>query len=291
MINRKATAAAVSALIATLSLPLGASAQTALEPTAVTGDARMVTYPYDEDRTYKVLIRPKNSTQIKLAKDEKVNYVSAGDTTNFVITVPNSHDFVLVKPKFEGITTNLLVVTNKRSYHIDLQSTAEGKKWYMRVAWLYEESDTLDLAATPGAALQGDGVDPGVPRGSSRRSMRGAGDEAPLDEEGGGLRPENIAFGYKILGGEDLPFRPTQVFDDKLHTYVRMPEGLQELPALFTTDPDTGESTLVNYSVRPPYLVAQRVMTKFVLKLGKAEVAVEKPVPKKSWFNFGNDGR
>lgn len=289
MIIRKATVAGLSALISACVVPGAASAQAALEPTTVSGDARMVTYPYDEDRTYKVLVRPKNSTQIKMGKGEKVTYVSAGDTTNFVITVPSSHDFVLIKPKFEGITTNLLVVTNQHSYHIDLQSTAEGKKWYMRVAWLYEESETLDVGAVGAGPSATDGAESEVRAG--RRAGRRTSDEMPLDEDGVGIKPESITFGYKVMGDEDLPFRPTQVFDDKVHTYVRMPEGLQELPALFTTDPDTGEATLVNYSVRPPYLVAQRVMTKFVLKLGKAEVSVEKPQPKRSWFNFGHDGR
>jgi len=70
-----------------------------LPPTPVAGEARMVTFAYDEDRIYKVLIRPKNTTQLKFGAGETVTYVSAGDKSEFVVTVPSSRAFVEVKAR------------------------------------------------------------------------------------------------------------------------------------------------------------------------------------------------
>ncbi|MGE5866839.1 MAG: TrbG/VirB9 family P-type conjugative transfer protein, partial [Rhizobacter sp.] len=69
----------------------------------------MVTFDFDDDRIYKVLVRPRNTTQLKLAPDERVTYVSAGDASSFNINVPSSKAFVEVKPKWEDVSTNLLI--------------------------------------------------------------------------------------------------------------------------------------------------------------------------------------
>lgn len=260
-------------------LSLGpAQAQSPLVPTPVQGEARMVTFDYDDDRIYKVLVRPRNTTQLKLGADEKVTYVSAGDAANFHVTVPSSKAFVEVKPKWENVSTNLLVVTTRRSYHVDLQSTADGRKWYTRVAWTYADGALLDQTR---ASVDDDAL------ATSSHPRDGAARDLPV----AGVAVEKLYFRYQIEG--DAAFRPVQVFDDGTHTYLRLPDGLQELPALFMRAPDTDETVLVNYSVTPPYLVVPRTMDKFVLKLGKAQVDVLRQTNKPglwSWLGFGRQG-
>lgn len=238
-----------------------AHGQSPQSPMPVAGEARMVTFDYDDDRIYRVLVRPRNTTQLKLAPDERVTYVSAGDASSFNITVPSSKAFVEVKPKWDHVTTNLLVVTNRRSYHVELQSTAEGRKWYTRVAWLYANAAVLDQTQ-PRVDEAG--------RASGPESLPG-------------VAVDKLFFGYAIDG--DAPFRPLQVFDDSTHTYVRLPDDLQELPALFVRTPDSDDIALVNYSVNTPYLVVPRTMEKFILKLGKREVEVTRQLPQPGWFS------
>lgn len=265
--------------VAAIAAAIPAAAQSPLVPTPVLGEARMVTFDYDDDRIYKVLVRPRNTTQLKLGGDERVTYVSAGDSSNFSVTVPSSKAFVEVKPKWENVSTNLLVVTNKRSYHLDLQSTAEGKKWYTRVAWAYADAALLDQTRPPAD-------DPGAtPARGGTRAAVGRESAAP------GVDVEKLYFKYDIEG--DAPFRPVQVFDDGSHTFIRLPDDLQELPALFMLTPDADDSALVNYSVNAPYLIVQRTMAKFVLKLGKAKVEVLRQSPKPGFFarlGFGGSG-
>jgi len=249
-----------------------------LVPTPVSGEARMVTFDYDEDRIYKVLIRPKNSTQLKFGAGETVTYVSAGDRSDFVVTVPASRTFLEVKPKWDAVSTNLLVVTTLRTYHIDLQSTGEGRKWYTRVAWNYEDAAGLDASARP----PGSG-------GSDPSFVHRADAAAGADVVSRGIDLARMHTGYTLEG--DAAFRPTQVFDDGTHTYIRLPEQLQELPALFMLTADTGETALVNYAVSEPWLVVQRTMDRFLLQLGKQRVVVQRESPKRGfWSFFGSPG-
>jgi type IV secretion system protein VirB9 len=238
-----------------------------LAPTPVSGEARMVTFDYDEDRIYKVLIRPKNTTQLKFGAGETVTYVSAGDRSDFVVTVPSSRAFLEVKPKWDGVSTNLLVVTTLRTYHIDLQSTGEGRKWYTRVAWNYEDAAGLDASA-----------------GASTALVRQANPAVGGDVISRGIDLARMNSGYEVEG--DAAFRPVQVFDDATHTYIRLPEHLQELPALFMLTADTGETALVNYTVSEPWLVVQRTMDRFLLQLGKARVIVHRAAPRRGFWSF-----
>ncbi|MEY4564158.1 MAG: hypothetical protein RLZZ618_3435 [Pseudomonadota bacterium] len=263
-----------------------AQAPTSLVPTPLTGEARMVTFDYDDDRIYKVLVRPRNSTQLKFSADEKVTYVSAGDASNFNISIPSSKAFVEVKPKWDHLATNMLVVTTRRSYHIELQSTADGKKWYTRVAWTYGDSALMDITRaqdiesglSPDASSSSDAV---PVASSSRKALA-----IPKDLLGAGVPLDKLYFKYEIEG--EAPFRPVQIFDDGTHTYIRLADDLQELPALFMLTRGDDETALVNYSVSAPYLVVQRTMEKFVLKLGKAKVSVVRESSKPGFFaRFG----
>lgn len=247
-------------LIAHLALPVAAQSGS-LQPTAVAGEARMVTFDFDDDRIYKVLLRPKNSTQLQFLAGEVVTYVSAGDKNDFVVTVPASRAFVEVKPKWDETSTNLLVVTTRHSYHIELQSTGEGRKWYARVAWTHDEGTGLD------ATLEHDASAGNTPGAIGHADAR-------ADVVSRGIDLDRMNAAYTITG--DAEFRPTQVFDDGVRTYLRIPDHLQELPALFMITPDDHELALVNYAVVGGYFVVQRTMDRFLLQLGKARVRFER---------------
>jgi type IV secretion system protein VirB9 len=253
----------LGAFLLTAGLVNSASSQPAsLPPTPVAGDARMVTFEFDDDRIYKVLLRPRNATQLEFGQGEVVTYVSAGDKNDFVVTVPASRAFVEVKPKWDDSSTNLLVVTTRHTYHIELQSTGGGRKWYARVAWNHEDASGLD--ATGEAAATSD---------SGRTALLRHADKAE-DVVSHGIDLDRMNTAYTLSG--DAEFRPTQVFDDGVRTFLRIPERLQELPALFMVTPDTRELALVNYAVVGDYLVVQRTMDRFLLQLGKAQVRVER---------------
>lgn len=238
-------------------------------PTPVTGDSRLVEFEYDPDQVYLVLTRPKRSTFVEFAKGERLVWVSGGDTRTFQVFPSKGGEFLEIKPTFDGAESNLNVVTNQRRYHLILRSTFEGGKWYARVSWLHPQAVLMDMTQQDGQPTA-DRVEGRADSTVSRRAPASSdrpGDaavESPLD---------GLNFEYVVTGS--APFAPVRVFDNGVFTWVTMPERLQELPALFQLEDDDGKISLVNYEVKGATLEVQRVMPRFVLKLGKEEVRVE----------------
>lgn len=251
----------------------GASALAEMVATPLRGDSRLVEFVYDRDNTYLVLAKPKAVTHIQFAPDELIQSLAAGDTSSWDLTPTKNRRHLFVKPTYEDGETSLTVLTTKRSYQFVLRSTGDGKKWYQRVSWLYSRDLELSLD------LEGDDVASAAGAPITVTKAQGASAAPDL----GHIDPGALAFGYEIVG--DAPFRPRVIFDDGRFTYFKMPASLQELPALFAVI-DGQEYSLVNFEVKGDYLVAQRLLTSAVLKLGRAEVRVTKSEPKK-FFNFG----
>lgn len=256
--------------------------------TPLTGDTRLVQFTYDEDNTFLVLSKPKAVTHLQFATDEMLQSVAAGDTAQWELTPTKNRKNLFIKPKFEGIETSMTVITDKRTYQFVLRSTSDGKKWYQRVSWLYSSSLVLEqdalLESQPNAPLPAALPEPVAPGGI--RPLQSKVNPPPVNQGGGGastLKLDSLRFTYKVDG--EAAFKPTQVFDDGKFTYLRMPQDVQELPALFAVI-EGQEYSLVNYTVDGSYIVAQRLLDSAVLKLGKTEVRVTKVKPSGGFMSF-----
>lgn len=263
---------------AILASPLSWAQQTA---TPVSGDTRLVTFDFDPDQTFLVLTRPKASTYLQLRPGERVTALSAGDSANFMFVVAATKNGVFIRPKYPDLTTSLTIITNERLYPIMLRSTAEGTgKWYQRVSWnmpggIVEEmaAEAPPIAPEPAPAVRT------PPAESVAAAFQG--------ERPAGLPIDRLSFDYSIVG--DADFKPVQVFDDGARTYMRMPEGADAMPAVFALTKD-GDGQVLNYTLNEKYIVVQGVPRRILLKLGKAEVKVNKAAVKRSIFNWGAEG-
>lgn len=256
--------------------------------TPLTGDTRLVQFTYDEDNTFLVLAKPKAVTHLQFAADEMLQSVASGDTAQWELTPTKNRKNLFIKPKFEGIETSMTVITDKRTYQFVLRSTADGKKWYQRVSWMYSSSLVLEqdalLESQANVPLPGALPEPVAAGGI--RPLQPTFNLPPVNQGGGSastLKPDSLRFNYKVDG--EAAFKPTQVFDDGKFTYLRMPQDVQELPALFSVI-EGQEYSLVNYTVDGSYMVAQRLLETAVLKLGKTEVRVTKVKPTGGFMGF-----
>lgn len=239
-----------------LSILWSFSAFSQQQATPVTGDTRLVSFKYDPDKSYLILTRPKSMTHVQLRADEKIVTVGAGDTANFVFTVTANRSNLLIRPKYPDLETSLTLITTERSYPIIIRSTdPDGGKWHQRITWVLEDG-LIDETPAPLAIR--------VPQDSAQDGVVQV--AAPQ------LAIDRMNFDYAIEG--DAAFRPVQVFDDGRHTYLRLPDSLETLPALFAVA--EGEAQLLNYTVKNKYLVVQGTNPAMLLKLGKAEVKVRK---------------
>lgn len=264
-----------------LALVFQASAQAeVVVGTPVRGDTRLIQYHYDPDSTYLVLAKPKAVTHLQFAPNEVIRSVAAGDTSSFELTPTKDRHHIFIKPKWDDLETSMTVLTDQRTYQFVLRSTGDGKKWHQRVSWIYGSEVLLPLpdsdlsrVVAPVSATRLPEPTQADPAAAASASPTGL----------AGIKPDALRFNYKVSG--DASFKPSVVFDDGRFTYYKLPQDLQELPALFAVI-DGNDYGLVNFEVQGQYLVAQRLMPEAVLKLGRAEVRITKQEPKKSFFGF-----
>lgn len=168
--------------------------------------------------------------------------IAAGDTARWGVgdTISGEGEtrrvHVMLKPTELGLATNLIINTDRRTYHLELRSAPKG--WLSQVAWRY-----------PVAA-----VSPPVAKVAS------AVDEAFTQ----------LNFGYAIEGAR-TPWRPLRVFDDGMRTYVEFSRSIvmTELPPLFGGGADGRAVELLNYRVAGHRLIVDRILDRAELRLGQ----------------------
>ena len=215
----------------------------------------MQVWPYTPGALYEVYTSPERVTDIALERGEHLISVSAGDTVRWVIGDTRSgegakrREHILVKPIEAGLHTNLLINTSRRTYHLDLVSTP--KTWMASVSWRYPLDQLIALRATHEAAEEA----------------------LPV---AGGIDLARLNFHYAV-SGDHPSWRPVRAFDDGRRVYIEFPSGIGEgdMPPLFVLGPK-GESELVNYQVRPPYYIVDRLFAAAELRLGTAPQQIVK---------------
>lgn len=202
-------------------------------------------FAFERGALYAIQASPQRITDIALEPGESLLSVSAGDTTRWIVgdarsgTGPAGQAHVLVKPNASGLATNLVVMTDRRVYHIELKSVSGTAM--AAVSWRYP-ADML-LANNPPPPVAAPTVAPPA------------------------FSPEQLNLRYRI-DGDKPDWRPLAAFDDGRQVFIEMPEAMKtlEAPPLFVIGDEGPE--LVNYRVVGKYYVVDRLFAKAELKLG-----------------------
>lgn len=251
-------------LLLTAEPALAQAAPSAARPVAVATEAARVSprpagwqgatqlFVYAPGGLYQVYAAVGQVTDIVLQEGETLSdtgAVAAGDTVRWVIGEAASgsgagrRTHILVKPTDPGLRTNLVINTDKRTYHVELRSTSAT--YMASVGWSYPQDELIAVRARieAAAAVANTQVQTGI-------------DPAKLD------------FAYR-LSGANPPWKPSQVFDDGAKTYLLFPETIaqSELPPLFLIG-EKKKAELINYRVSGRYIVVDRLFSVAELRLG-----------------------
>ena len=207
-------------------------------------------YPYTIGALYQVYTAPGQVTDIALQEGEQLvgsGPVAAGDTVRWIIgdtesgTGPTKRVHIEVKPTRPDLITNLIINTDRRTYHLELRST---EKTYMAsVSWQYSQDQLIAL----------------------RRQNAAAEAAAPVETD---FQLSKLNFRYEIEG-DSPPWRPLRAFDDGSKVFIEFPRGIRqgEMPPLFVLGPEGG-AELVNYRARQNYYIVDRLFAAAELRLG-----------------------
>lgn len=203
---------------------------------------------------------------IRFQPGEIVNGIDVGDE-RFVLgdlkvmgSQPNLITYLTVKPKESGITTNLIVATDRRSYTIKLVSAKHEGNWMPYIEFVYPEDAQKSIDAYRAA----------FKKERNFSTLSTGENAAALD----------FRFG---LGGDSPSWKPQRVYTDGVKTYIQFPDAKfpGELPALVELGKDGGlfsdESTqLVNYRLIGDRFVVDKVIDHAALisGIGKNQVRV-----------------
>ena len=227
-----------------------ANGEARVQPTRAGYINAIQVYPFSAGALYQVYASPGEITDVALEPGEQLvgsGPVAAGDTLRWVIgdtesgTGGSRQVHILIKPTRPDLVSNLIINTDRRTYHLELRS---AEKTYMAsVSWAYAGDQLIAL----------------------RRQNAVAEAAAPVAS---GVDIDALNFRYSI-DGDSAAWRPLRAFDDGRQVFIEFPRGISrgEMPPLWVIGAEGG-AELVNYRVQGNHMIVDRLFAAAELRLG-----------------------
>lgn len=178
-------------------------------------------------------------TLIEFNRDEAILNIALGDSMAWYARPNEAGNLLFVKPIENNATTNMTVVTSKRTYHFELNAkrapNAHAKDMAFHVQFKYPENHMGFMERDISEISRSD------------RTV-----------------PAQWNFDYEFAG--DTRQVPKRAFDDGEFTYFEFDKNT-DIPALFKVAPD-GTESLIDYKVEGRYVVVRRIAAQFTLRNG-----------------------
>lgn len=212
-------------------------------------------YAWAEGALFQIYAAPGQVTDIALQEGEELvgpGPVAAGDTVRWIIgdtvsgTGASRRVHILVKPTRPDIMTNIVINTNRRTYHIELRATPST--YMAAVSWSYPQDELIALHAAEAERARAAPIARGI-------------DFAALN------------FAYRI-SGDRVPWRPLRIFDDGRQLFIEFAAGVatSDMAPLFILG-EKGAAELLNYRVDGRFMIVDRLFDRGELRLGSGRKA------------------
>ena len=200
----------------------------ALVATPAMADSRLVQVMYNEAKVFRIDGKVDVQASIVFGDDEVIENVAIGNSQEWQVTPNKRQNILFVKPIAPRGTTNLTVVTSKRTYLFDLVASPNAKPLYV-LRFDYPKEPEPVVEKTPKVA-----------------DKESEGPVASTEDGTVVIDPSELNFAWAGTGEANL--LPERTFDDGTATYLTWPEG-HEVPAILMTNAEGVEGP-VNFTVR-----------------------------------------
>tara|TARA_R110002124_G_scaffold278874_1_gene451100 strand:+ start:7171 stop:7932 length:762 start_codon:yes stop_codon:yes gene_type:complete len=184
-------------------------------------------------------------TLIEFNRDEAIQNIALGDSMAWYVNPNEEGNLLFVKPVEDNATTNLTVVTSKRTYHFELNASAangpHAKNMAFHVQFKYPENTSGFI-------------------------------ERPIADQsqGNNIPPSAWNFDYEFAGHTGQV--PKRTFDDGDFTYFEF-DKQTEVPAIFSVAAN-GTESLINYTIEGRYVVVHSIGKQFTLRNAKSVTCI-----------------
>ena len=229
----------------------------AIAQPALADDPRLVERHYDPSEVVRINGKAKVQATIMFGENEAIENVAIGDSQSWQVTPNKRANLLFVKPLSPTASTNMTVVTNKRTYLFDLVASPRNKPLYV-LQFTYpvdpEEEQARLLAQAESA---------------SEVELAAASDPYAV------VDPAALNFAWEASGKKAL--LPAQTFDDGEATFLTWPQGAA-VPAILVTN-DEGTEGPVNFTVRGDTVIVDGVPPAIILRAGKDSALLTNNAP------------
>lgn len=218
-------------------------------------DGRLRGWLYRDGAVYQVQCQTYHSTLIQLEPGEEMTdapFISEPDVWRISRGVGvkgnQSQHYLVIKPDYSGLVSTLIVVTNRRTYLMELRSYKD--RWMPLVRWAY-------------------------PRAAEDSESWLRHEQQKLTATFSGVSPETLSFDYKMRHPvlNKPAWLPKQVYDDGRKTYIVLSEQslTTEYPVLLNE-----RNRIINYRTKDNLMIIDQLIEKVTLRLGRQKVTIEK---------------
>ena len=177
----------------------------------------------------------------------EVLYAAPGDTT----------PHMSIRPTENGLNTNMVIYTTKRTYSLVLEATKETQTNLF--GFYYPYQGFVKHAKK-------------MPAKNKMRQNQSSGNSAkhPARKNQTNINVDEIQFNWAWDGNDNLPWYPEVVFDDGEKTFIGLDSKkvkASELPVFFVLG-ESEENEIVNYRYRAPYIIVDHIFENGVLLRG-----------------------
>ncbi|MEQ1705201.1 MAG: TrbG/VirB9 family P-type conjugative transfer protein [Rickettsiales bacterium] len=237
-------------------------------------DSKVKELVYNESNVYVVRTKHGYQTNIVFDPKEEVQTISMGDRSLWQV-IPGGNR-LFIRPMTENISTNMTVLTNKRSYEFDLKSVNVNNDSNVYVLkFTYPEANPFVAENLDVENVKPDANASVAPVSQREITPKKSSSTASVFEaatpESIGLLPIRFNYSYTYSGSDAIA--PTQVYDDGKNTFIKYKSIGKLVPEAFIIGAD-GRESRIPATVNGSSLIIDGVAGELALRSSDGEIRV-----------------
>jgi type IV secretion system protein VirB9 len=230
-------------------------------------DSRIKTLVYSPNEIFQVKFMLGYQSIIELAENENIELISFGDSIPWGIRTVGRRIFL--KALDPGVKTNMTIITNKRTYLLEISSTESTEEIDDRIAYIlrffYPEINVdISNAANKQKKIA---INPNAVNVTKLANQNGVSSRFTLNSEKEKKRiaaVDNLNLMYTYAGNA-IELMPEKVFDNGLQTYFQFANSNAIVPIINIVD-ENGVEKQVKFRIINNYIVVNTVAQQFSLR-------------------------